>query len=399
MYMFKCIIEFYLFALAVSAPGFDDEGQPWFAPIRKTYDMTNGPKDQDEADPEEVPLQNSVAPPPWASPEPSPTSPSIANSLSNSDGLYEQPNSTSLDGNSSSPDFDLSSDIFNGTLSRNTSDTINASYTIDISSLMNDSSLPRLSNGGRTVLDTWLSTDGMTSGNYLIINCDARGGPNSRASQLQDILPTIHRNLIRVMSEVEQAGTASTYGFSALFKTFKNTKSVTKVYTKIAKGVSVRFKASRNGARKPPEPPQIYCMRPDDDPDNAAGYQHCLSRPRMPAFWESGTAAIALCPAFWTLPRDPGMQLCPAMKNGVVPTNFVQLQFNQQATVIHEMAHMYLGERSAVEQISLKDAVDLSWRRVLLNPSNYAYFFASVVAKCRGWPQSGTGVGGVDGGL
>ena len=219
-------------------------------------------------------------------------------------------------------------------------------------------------------------------GHWQIWNC---GGLDEQTGLVQNTIQRVMENLILVAWEVKNRNIRSSYGYSALFQSSRNRRQIQKIYEQILTGVKVIWKrtwvpaAKANKLPKGPIPIQIHCLRPDvQNTDEIAGYMHCVEDSGLVALWGAGSPVVSLCPRFFTLPASPSKDSCPTFSGDALLNNMdpVQLQLNQEAALVHELAHVYIGHDPAKEVLRLYQAVALSASQQKTNPSNYAYFYS-----------------------
>ena len=250
--------------------------------------------------------------------------------------------------------------------------------------------LDDLVNKGRDLLSgdyTWNPTDEYQWGSFKILNC---GGSLNRIDEVASALNRMMTNLIDVTYEVKVAGVNSPYGFQALFQTQRRRAVIRRLYEQILTVQKVNWKDIRvpgqSTANIPqdPQPPQIYCLRPDVDDSNALdAYNECTADPGIIAMWTPGSTIISLCPTFFRIPYDPVPDYCPTFDGqGKIssPSNIGDLQFNQEAAILHELVHMYLPWHYVDEWRTLAGSLALSSLNQRRNPSNYAYFYSGKLA-------------------
>lgn len=102
-------------------------------------------------------------------------------------------------------------------------------------------------------------SDKGNSGNYEMLFCGT-GEPNSKAQQLQKILPLLSGGLRNVVSDARM-GTSFPHGFKAFFKTNNNQPTVLQVYQKMIDGSPVPMSTNdpfHAGAAT--APPTFVCL-------------------------------------------------------------------------------------------------------------------------------------------
>lgn len=105
--------------------------------------------------------------------------------------------------------------------------------------------------------------DFLTSGNYVISNCEEVG----RSQDLLNLLPQVWEALRLVLSDLEH-GTASQHGFRAFFKSNANIPVVKEVFRSIEDGRNLRTTK-----------PVVECLHPSPEPQKQAVYEMvCLGQ-------------------------------------------------------------------------------------------------------------------------
>lgn len=206
--------------------------------------------------------------------------------------------------------------------------------------------------------------DTVSSGNYLIHLCNANQ-PDSEASELQSLLPQVYNGLQDVMADL-QLGTASLHGYSAFFKNNSSRVEVLKVYHKMAMGASVALgRFIRH--------PTFICA--NNTPETDLIYQYCLKYPTSPLMSWRHTELMPLCPMFWSIKKQASISDCPLVVANTLTPNDDRLLFNQEALLVGNLAQLYHN----VPEILVTDITDvseLSASASLLNPPNYALYYA-----------------------
>ena len=223
------------------------------------------------------------------------------------------------------------------------------------------------------------SADQATSGNYLILRCDA-GLEGSMASDLQSLLPQIYNNLNGVIADATK-GTASQHGFETFFHGNNNIAEVQKVYQSIAEGSTV----SRTTPGRTTSPllnlgyPTIVCLQPDD-PETAVMYVHCEQIQEMVA--SRSDNFVALCPLFWEYPAKATIDQCPRVRRNTLTPNTDVLSMNQEAILVHELSHMYgvvpllSWQEGTLETYTIGDAAKLDEQSALRNGPSFGYYYS-----------------------
>lgn len=212
--------------------------------------------------------------------------------------------------------------------------------------------------------------DSVYSGNYEILFCGA-GQPNSKASQLQWIIPHALTNLRRVIDDAKH-GTKSTHGFAAFFKTNDNIATVQKVFQDIIDAHKIGLDNTN---------PAFVCADPNQDLTKRA-YAACLNggQPLAQYTWPE-YGVVVVCPAFWTLVSIPFRLTCPTVSNNVLVPDTPVLTTNMFSVVIHELVHLYAPALTAIDHVTVETfdvqkAVNLDATASLGNANNYALYAA-----------------------
>lgn len=218
---------------------------------------------------------------------------------------------------------------------------------------------------------------------FQTVGCGASSLGSARAAALDVMLAKIQTDLRQVIKQA-RGGTASRYGFQALFKSSKNKKKVADLFSKIMNVDDIN-----NDPEFGPEQPLTICVTPT----SVQRYEllgpvdeTCKNEPETYAIQPPGQNFVLLCPSFWVLPVGPLRKACPSIADGTLVPNEAWLQLNQEAAIIHEMVHIYLGGSFSLsnETYRIADAVALGEVESLLNPSNYAFFYSGTSFLCTG---------------
>lgn len=215
------------------------------------------------------------------------------------------------------------------------------------------------------------------SGNYVIRNCNA-GESGSMAEQLQTLLPQIYDNLQGVIADAA-LGTNSQHGFSALFKKNDSIDFVQGIFKAMAAGkpVPIHTEGRTTNPLLNLGWPTIVCVDPEEQPNIARG---CATE-LVPA--GNDGQYVMLCPLFWEIEKEAASWDCPRVRRNTLTPNDDTLAVNQQAALVHELAHMYgvtLPNKDD-ESYRIGDAVDLDEENSLQNAANFAYFYAGKKAQ------------------
>ena len=209
--------------------------------------------------------------------------------------------------------------------------------------------------------------DTVSSGNYLIHLCND-GQPDSKASKLQDLLPQVYDGLQLVITDLQQ-GTTSLHGYSTFFKDDSSKAIVLQVYQQMAAGASVAVGRNQNVIRQP----TFVCA--NDAPSTDLLYSYCLRSPDLAILVLEKTEVLVLCPYFWTIQSKAILPDCPLVVANTLAPNDDRLLANQEALLVSNLVHLYheVGEGLVY---TITDVSDLNVSESLLNPANYAFYYA-----------------------
>lgn len=207
--------------------------------------------------------------------------------------------------------------------------------------------------------------DTVSSGNYLIHLCNS-GQPGSEASQLQSLLPQVYDGLQKVILDLQ--ATASEHGYSAFFKNDSNKAEVLQVYQKMAAGANVYVGRLNHVSERRPT---FACA--NNVPETDLAYQYC--KPRTPLMSWVHTELIFLCPLFWMMPQTTLPSDCPLVVANTLTPNDDRLLQNQEALLVGSLVHLYHDFDSSII-VTIADASELSASQSLINPPNYALYYA-----------------------
>ncbi len=209
------------------------------------------------------------------------------------------------------------------------------------------------------------AVDTVRSGHYLIHLCHSEQ-PKSKASNLQILLPRVWVGLQKVIADLEQ-GTTSLHGYSTFFKDDSSKADVLRVYQKIAQGAAVAVGLGRTTLRYP----SFVCA--DDVPETDLLYSHC--GPDVALLNYKRTAMISLCPLFWKVKERVILPDCPLVIANTLSPNDERLLANQEALLVGALVHLYHDVRGEMIN-AIADASELDASESLLNPPNYAFYYA-----------------------
>lgn len=226
------------------------------------------------------------------------------------------------------------------------------------------------------VLQSVSAEDTVSSGNYLIAFCNS-GQPGSEASKLQNLLPQVYNGLQKVIADL-QLGTASTHGYSAFFKNNSNQAEVMLVYQRMAAGASVVFGQGRNIDPISLKQPTFVCA--NNAPETATLYEYCMRRPNTPLMSWMHTELMPLCPSFWAIKKQARLSDCPLVVANTLTPNDDRLLRNQEALLVGILVHLYHDYYENLA-VTITDASELSASESLVNPLNYAHYYAG--ERCR----------------
>ena len=219
--------------------------------------------------------------------------------------------------------------------------------------------------------------DTIGTGNYLIHLCSS-GGSSSNASYLQQLLPQIQINLQAVIADAKQ-GTASRHGYGALFKTDENIEKVMSTYQDMSNGSDILLHTMPGSPR-----PGLLATRPtfvciNDIPETEAFYEACMNNNTdTPLTHLADSGLVILCPLFWEQRKAAVARIdCPRLYGNSLSPNSMQLSLNQEAMIVHELAHLYADVNGWPNEImNVQDAVNLNASASLSNANNYALYYA-----------------------
>lgn len=223
------------------------------------------------------------------------------------------------------------------------------------------------------------NSDATFSGLYRIVNCGANQPArlNPEALQVKAFLPKAWQQLRYLLADVK-LGTASKYGYAALFKTNDSIATI-----------SESFQDITNGAPIPPinYNPTLVCLHPDETVPLFRGLydQGCAGGARAMASFPK-LAHVGLCPAFFKAGKRgldfPSPVDCPTLAaNNTMTDARYSLVMNQYAFFVEEMLHLYLKGGSANEEqiedgFPVQEAVNLNATASLANVHNWALYAA-----------------------
>ena len=232
----------------------------------------------------------------------------------------------------------------------------------------------------RVLFPDYSFDDYTTSGNYHILLCSANK-PNSKASQLQALLPIISQNLRRVVLDVKGGTAFSRYGYGAFFKKDGNRDAVVDVFQKIINGNSVPISAERAmRLGSSTMPPSFACIEEGDD-FTAELYAKCealnTASSYAPLMTWASTEVIVICPSFWTLRSDLAANSCPrVVKDRAVPNDDALIR-SMYSAVVRMLVNVYLPESLAYGRSKVKavqDVIELNETASLLNANTYGLY-------------------------
>ena len=205
-----------------------------------------------------------------------------------------------------------------------------------------------------------------------------------RATYLQSFLPLVH-NVIRSVLLDLRHGTASRHGFSAFFKTASNAAVVKDVFLHMLNGTPIPDIENLGAVYRP----TFRCV------NNVTSDQWLLdacTNLEAVAFVYRDKEFVILCPFFRTLITDyslrwPPTRYYPTIINNEVIPNSKLLGINQFASIIHELAHMYIDApmwesrtgpmiNPPSEVLKLGDCVALNATASTKNAQSYALYAA-----------------------
>lgn len=227
-------------------------------------------------------------------------------------------------------------------------------------------------------------SDHTNSGNYGMVFCGA-GEPNSKAQQLQTMLPFVAGALRRVVGDARM-GTSSPHGFKAFFKTNYNRPAVLKTLQSMIDGAPVPIDSNdpfHGGATT--ALPTFVCLN-DGNPNTITLWNACRARPLARAMHTTGDSWIILCPAFWELGGIPTSAMCPNVVYNKFAPDEHRLVVNQYGAIVRLLATMYIGGLNSGNPVpAMQDMVNLHAAQSITSEASYGYYAAgrlhSTVAK------------------
>lgn len=212
-----------------------------------------------------------------------------------------------------------------------------------------------------------IAEDTVSSGHYLIHMCNS-GQPNSEASELQSLLPQVYNGLQKVIADLK-LGSASSHGYAAFFKDNSSQAEVLRVYENIAAGTSVTRSGNSHTLRRP----TFICA--NNTPGTDLLYQYCKGHPNTALMTWVHTDMMPLCPLFWKIKNRAILPDCPLVVANTLTPNDYRLLENQEALLVGGMIHLYHDvNQPFITRIT--DISDLNTSQSLLNPPNYAFYYA-----------------------
>ena len=211
------------------------------------------------------------------------------------------------------------------------------------------------------------SDDTVSSGNYLIHLCNSEK-PDSEAFELQALLPQVYAGLQLVIADL-QLGTASLHGYSTFFKDNSSIAVVLQIYQAMAAGSSVALGRNRNVIRQP----TFICA--NDAPSTDLLYKYCVRKPDTATLIWKHSELLLLCPFFWTIKSKAILPDCPLVVANSLAPNDNRLVGNQEALLVGNLVHLY---HDILDELvtTITDVSELNVSESLLNPSNYAFYYA-----------------------
>ena len=220
------------------------------------------------------------------------------------------------------------------------------------------------------------SPDIISSGNYLIHPCKAEE-PSYNATYLQQLLPQIHTSLQAVIADAN-LGTASKHGYGAFFETNDNIEEVVRVYQHMVAGSDLLIKSfpGRNSPGLVPARPTFVCI--EDTLETTSIDQICSQQGKdVPSVIWTYSNTISICPQFWEQKVGPVARTdCPKLRGQTLSPNNDQLLLNQQAMIVHGLAHVYGGQSMTDEIANIQDAVSLDSIAATTYANSFAYYYS-----------------------
>lgn len=206
-----------------------------------------------------------------------------------------------------------------------------------------------------------------TFGNYRIKDCD-----QPQVERLQAYLGHIQENILDKVIPDLKLGISSPHGLSAFFKTNDNIAMVRNLLVRIAVGSNIVWPGMDT-------PPTLVCSIHGR---NSVQDYVCSSPTIVGAFVVvPGTSELFICPIFFDLMiNEDALPIdCPRMRRGILTPNTIDLTWNHQGILVHELAHLYGVYNPAapnIEVMKVSDAVRISPGFSSKNAQNYAFYYS-----------------------
>ena len=237
--------------------------------------------------------------------------------------------------------------------------------------------------GNSTSLNPSLLNNSTESDYHIPENC---GDRTLRVHQIVDQIKILAWSSL---SDAQQYGVNSEFGFSAMFKEDEAQDAVVTMLDHI-----YYFKGKMNLRPRPVlfSAPRFSCVTEDSADIYRSlnlGYDpwhRCLAGSRstpIQAFYAVGTTYTFLCPAFFVQPPVPTEDHCPSVTNnrfsgdpGIFYQNY------QTFILIYQLIRFYLGDNALTnhtdpqEQLDWNDCVRLKTLDSFLNPTNFQIYIA-----------------------
>lgn len=237
--------------------------------------------------------------------------------------------------------------------------------------------------------------DAIPIGNYTLLGCSS-SATGHKADYMTTMLPTMLSRLQYTITDIE-SDESSFYGYTAFFKGVSSKKLVDSVFRNMQLGSALTLQTTR-GERV--EFPKIVCLAEEGDGGHVTGignlYWYYCGRRRgsqAPTAQFLDSELVVLCPTFFELQPWPIIQTCPRLVNGDLRPDGAQLIQSQFAMLVRALAGLYIPPSrlntptmSTDRPAYVKTVVALPQGAAQNSRDSYAYYAASVEARCASWP-------------
>ena len=204
-------------------------------------------------------------------------------------------------------------------------------------------------------------------GNYGIYSC---GTQTQAVKNLLDLTYQLLQQAMDLLPSPVGNGGGSTV-YNAFFNGV-DTATVKALYQKITAGANITVNGGPHGLI-------IVCVNNrDTSREMRRAVQNCLpsSAGLTLGMISPGTPFVFLCPIWTSLPPFPLPYMCGTVGRSNTLTRPVDLAKTQYTTLIHELAHMYLGDLPRSEVYLPNDCIALPANRSVNNPQSYTFYAA-----------------------